>query len=140
MFGLRRVLFGWVKNDPSRPGMDRLFKRAATGLRSQDLRIRQAQYGAAAEAVHADRKRLIVFLVPGWDSVNGGILSIASLCAESRKLDANQDADVFLVSSPGDPPLMGYTKFANRETLLDLTDVIRRHRSLDYLLIHVPEC
>lgn len=133
-------MFGWVKNDPSRPGVDRLFRRTATGLRSQDLRIRQAQYRAAAGAVHADRKRLIVFLVPGWDGVNGGILSIVSLCAESRKLDANRDADVFLASSPGDPPLTVYTKFANHEPILDLTDLIRRYRALDYLLIHVPEC
>ncbi|HWQ21616.1 MAG TPA: hypothetical protein VN478_02675 [Clostridia bacterium] len=115
-------------------------KRTVTGLRLQDLRIRRSQYRAAADAVHVDRKRLIVFLVPGWDGVNGGILSIVSLCAESRKLCANRNADVFLVSSPGDPPLMGYTKFANREPILDLTDVVQRHRSLDYLLIHVPEC
>lgn len=140
MFGLRTALLGWLDNAPSRPGMDRLLKRTVTGLRLQDLRIRRSQYRAAADAVHVDRKRLIVFLVPGWDGVNGGILSIVSLCAESRKLCANRNADVFLVSSPGDPPLMGYTKFANREPILDLTDVVQRHRSLDYLLIHVPEC
>jgi len=140
MFGLRRALLGWVKNDPSRPGLDRLLRRAATGLRSQDLRIRRAQYHATRDVVHVDRKRLIVFLVPGFDGVNGGILSIASLCAESRGIQANRDADVCLATLPGDPPLLRYTRFANDEVIFDLTDVIRQYHTLDHLLIHVTEC
>lgn len=140
MFGLRTALLGWLDNAPSRPGMDRLLKRTTTGLRLQDLRIRRAQYRAAAEVVHADRKRLIVFLVPGCDDVNGGILSIASLCAESRRIGANRDADVFLATLPNDPPLLRYTRFSNDEMILDLSDLIQRHHTLDYLLIHVPEC
>lgn len=140
MFGLRRALLGWLDKAPSRPGVDRLLKRTAMGLRLQDLRIRRAQYRAAADTVHVDRKRLIVFLVPGCDDVNGGILSIASLCAESRRIGANGDADVFLATLPGDPPLLRYTRFANDEVIVDLTDLIRRYRALEDLLIHVPEC
>lgn len=135
----KRALLSWVKKRPSLLGLVRLLRRAATGARSQDLRIWRAQYRAAADTVHVDRKRLIVFLVPGFDVVNGGILSIASLCAESRGIQANRDADVYMVTMPGDPPLLRYTQFANHEVLLNLTDLIRRYRTLDYLMIHIPE-
>jgi len=136
----KRALLSWVKKHPSLFGLIRLLRRTATGLRSQDLRIRRAQYRATRDVVHVDRKRLIVFLVPGFDGVNGGILSIVSLCAESRGIQANRDADVCLATLPGDPPLLRYTRFANDEVLLDLTDLIRRYRTLDSLMIHIPEC
>jgi hypothetical protein len=72
----KRALLSWLKKHPSLLGLVRLLSRVATGLRSQDLRIRRAQYHAAADTVHVDRKRLIVSPVLGWNSVNGAFYEL----------------------------------------------------------------
>jgi hypothetical protein len=90
-------------------------------------------------AVGSGAKRLIVFLTPGYDSPNGGIMSIASIYEESAALEDLHKAKVAICTVPGDPPLLKYTWFKNRNYLLDLEQLLRRCGPLDHLMIHIPE-
>lgn len=91
------------------------------------------------EAIGFRTKRLIVFLTPGFDSPNGGILSISWTYRESAALQHLHGSKVALCTVPGDPPLLKYTWFKNRNYLLDLEDLLNRCGDLDYLLVHIPE-
>jgi hypothetical protein len=84
-------------------------------------------------------KRLIIFLTPGHDFRSGGILSIGSLFQESAALKDIHNATVALCTVPGDPFLLKYTWFENRNYILDLESLLRCCRHLEYLQLHIPE-
>src|SRR5713226_6544191 len=84
-------------------------------------------------------KRLIVVLSPGYDWRSGGILSLSRIYQESVALRHLHRAKVALCTVPGDPFLLKYTWFENRNYLLDLESVLKGCGSLDYLLLHIPE-
>jgi len=84
-------------------------------------------------------KNLIVFLTPGANAISGGILSIVSLCDETSKLKKIHNAEVFLCSLPGDPPIFRYTKFKNSTPIYQLGDVLRNFPFLKSVMIHIPE-
>ncbi len=90
-------------------------------------------------AIALSTKRLIVFLTPGYEWRSGGVLSIAAIYQESAALRDLHRARVVLCTVPGDPPLLKYTWFENRNYILDLESVLKRCRHLDYLLLHIPE-
>jgi len=85
-------------------------------------------------------KRLIVFLTPGYEARAGGVLSIAAIYEESKRLIVLHRAKVGLCAVPGDDPLfLKYTWFENGHCLLDLTAVLKSCANLDYLQLHIPE-
>src|SRR5689334_6805697 len=100
---------------------------------------RQVTQTILTQVLGAGTRRLIVFLTPGFDSPNGGIMSIASIYRESAALQPIHRARVAICTVPGDPPLLKYTWFKNRNYLLELEALLARCRRLDYLLVHVPE-
>lgn len=84
-------------------------------------------------------KRLIVFLTPGAEWRNGGVIALADMYRESKALRHLHRARVTLCTVPGDDPLfLRYTWFRNRNYILDLESVLRGCGRLDYLLIHIP--
>lgn len=107
--------------------------------------IIRKRYVSAKQAKHLDKvkagdnNKLIVFLVPGYDRVNGGILSIISLAEETEKLKHHHKADVFVCTMPGDPPLNRFTKFMNSTQIVDLQMLLSRINGGGSLLIHIPE-
>jgi hypothetical protein len=84
-------------------------------------------------------KRLIVFLTPGLDFPSGGVWSIAAIYRETEALRDLHQAKVALCLVPGDPPLLKYTWFQNRNYLLDLEMLLEKCGPLDSLLLHIPE-
>lgn len=84
-------------------------------------------------------ERLIIFLAPGLDIVNGGVMSIVSLCEETLRLEAIHGAKCLLCTLPGDPPLQRYTKFKNDTRLFDFHDVLNYFENSSEILVHVPE-
>jgi hypothetical protein len=84
-------------------------------------------------------KRLIVFLTPGRDVVNGGVMSIVSLCEESAKLKKIHEAEVFACTFPWDPPLFRYTQFKNDTVLYQLSQILEQFKDREEILFHVPE-
>jgi hypothetical protein len=100
---------------------------------------RQVTRSVITQAVGFRAKRLIVFLTPGFDSPSGGIWSISGIYRESQALQDLHGAKVAICTIPGDPPLLKYTWFKNRNYLLDLESLLSRCSHVEYLLIHVPE-
>lgn len=100
------------------------------------LRVTRA---VLTRAIPAKTKRLIVFLTPGHEIRVGGVLSIAAIYQESRALEDLHRARVALCTMPGDPPLLKYSWFENRNYMLDLEALLKRCGHLDYLLLHIPE-
>lgn len=83
--------------------------------------------------------RAVIFLVPGNDHVNGGLLSISSLAEESQALRPLHGGEVFLCPYPGGRPLLRYTRFENLHRLVDLRLVLDRLDPGAGILFHVPE-
>jgi hypothetical protein len=83
--------------------------------------------------------KLIVFLTQGKDIVSGGILSITSIYEESIKLKETHKAEVIMCTSPGEPPLLKYTKFENNNYVFGLSQVLSYFTNLEDLMVHIPE-
>lgn len=82
--------------------------------------------------------RLIVFFIPTQKLVNGGILSIFSICKESRKFNDIHKADVVLSTYPGNKSYKKNDLFENDETIYDFEELINRGKP-EFLQLHIPE-
>jgi hypothetical protein len=99
-------------------------------------RIRRA---VLTRAITFGTKRLIVFLTPGFEARNGGVLAIFAMKREILALRQLHRARVALCAVPGDNPrFFKSTWFDNRDSLLDLETVLKSCRRLDYLQVHIP--
>ncbi len=90
------------------------------------------------ETFDPNEKKIIVFFTPGKDIITGGLLSIASLYEETRKLRKIHGAETFLCSLPGEPSLLKYTKFKNTLNILNFSQILKYFKIED-LQLHVPE-
>ncbi|HEC88426.1 MAG TPA: hypothetical protein ENI52_03825 [Thermoplasmata archaeon] len=105
----------------------------------KEFKIKQIQEKLLKENYSPNTNKLIVFLTPGYDIVNGGILSISSIYIESVKLKPIHGAQVVLCTVPNDPPLLKYTKFKNQNYIYRFSQILSYFQNLEYLMIHIPE-
>jgi hypothetical protein len=84
-------------------------------------------------------KRAIVFLIPGVEDINGGTMSIFSLCSQTRKLRSIHDSVVLLSSYPGGDTYYENTKFPNKEIIVSFSMIRDYFLSLDSIILHIPE-
>jgi hypothetical protein len=82
---------------------------------------------------------LIIFFVPGFDIVSGGVMSIISLANETKKLFAGSKTGVFVCVIPYHPPLFKFTKFENDQSIVNYSDILSRCKNATKMLLHVPE-
>lgn len=115
-------------------------KKRAEWLSHAPEREAQANAMRAAFPQPREVERLIIFLAPGKDIVNGGIMSIVSLYEETLRLKAIHGAECLLCTLPSDdPPLLRYTKFQNDAHLFDFHDALNHFSRIREILVHVPE-
>ncbi|HTW97291.1 MAG TPA: hypothetical protein VMD59_00860, partial [Acidimicrobiales bacterium] len=93
----------------------------------------------ASTPTESTDRRLILFIIPPGKAINGGILSIFSLCAESRALYDIHRARVALCTLPGTASYQWNDLFPNDEYVYAFDDLLESIKSLQYLQIHVPE-
>ncbi len=84
-------------------------------------------------------QRLVIFLAPGNNRTNGGIISILSLAAETEKLFRSTGAGVFVCSFPSDPPLLGYTGVPTPRIVSNIASVLDAYNSPTDVIVHIPE-
>lgn len=84
-------------------------------------------------------ERLIIFLTPGFDWRCGGVRAIVFHSLETRRISNVHGAKVVLATLPGDPWLLKYTWFKNKNFLVPFEEVAQRYSNLNWLMIHVPE-
>ena len=81
-------------------------------------------------------KRLIVFLIPEHLKINGGIMSIFSLCECTREVDNG----LCLISTvPSEFTYCHNSFFENNEKIYRLEQIIKNAESVKELIIHIPE-
>jgi hypothetical protein len=127
--------------EPLKPSL-RLALKSLRSLKRNPIkesRIIKRQEELLRENYSPDIENLIIFLTPGYDVVNGGILSISSIARESMKLKHLHGAEVLLCTFPGDPPLLKYTKFNNQNYIFRLSQILFYFQKLQNLMIHIPE-
>lgn len=81
---------------------------------------------------------LVIFLVPPEQFIGGGIISIFSLCRETREV-VPASAHVLIATYPGTATYNKNTSFENDEIIYDFETVTREHPYVDSLIIHIPE-
>lgn len=84
-------------------------------------------------------EKLIVFLTPGFDIVNGGILSISNIHEETKRLEHSHGAKTIMCVMPGDSLLLRYTQFKNQNYIFRFSQVLSYFKNLQSLMIHIPE-
>ena len=102
-------------------------------------KIKKLQNKLLCEGYSTEIKKLIIFLTPGNDVVNGGILSITSIYSETIKINNIHGAEVIMCTVPGEPFLLKYTKFENQNYIYRLSEVLSYFQNLQELMIHIPE-
>jgi len=105
----------YLKNYPLRLVQDKLLK---------------SSYDSAA-------KRLIIFLTPGDDRVDGGIMSYSSIYEETKKLKHIHGAETVMCTIPGDHLILRYTKFPNENYIFRFSQVLGYFRNLESIMIHI---
>jgi hypothetical protein len=101
--------------------------------------IRKNQIELIKQNYDLNTRRLIVFLTSGYDMITGGILSISSLYEETKKIEEIHGFQTILSTVPGEPLLLKYTKFENKNYIYNFSQILAYFKDLDSLLIHIPE-
>lgn len=122
-------------------GLSRFLSRRRRELEKAVLAVRSVCAGFEQRRIAAglrleDADELIVFFVPTVYECNGGVMSIASLAATTRKLKPS--AMVVTATMPGDPTLAKNSMFPNDEAVLTLGQICRHARPAKAIL-HLPE-
>jgi hypothetical protein len=96
-------------------------------------------------SIAENTKKLIVFIVPGadWftgkDAISGGILSVASICEETKKLQHIHEAEVIMATLPGEYLLVRHTMFPNEIDVFRFGQITKHFGHLEQVLFHIPE-
>jgi hypothetical protein len=110
-----------------------------SSIESNSKEIKKMQSELLQQNYRKDTKKLIIFLTPGVDLVNGGVMSVASLFEETKRLKQIHESESILCTYPSDPALLKYTKFKNNNFLFDFSEVLTYFDNLEALIIHIPE-
>src|ERR1039458_3142334 len=98
-----------------RPSQRRRFVR--------EIHIRRAQDSLIAEQYNPDGANLVVYIVDGADwitgkeRISGGLLSIASMFEEAKKLPELASYQVIMVTLDSCPLILRHTEFENNITV-----------------------
>jgi hypothetical protein len=82
--------------------------------------------------------RLVIFLIPPKKIVNGGIMSIFSLCKESRSFLSPTDISAVSVF-PGKKSYRTNDLFENNEYIYEFAELLEKYPDTKSILLHIPE-
>lgn len=99
--------------------------------KKQDAAIK-LEYDASAE-------KLIVFLLPDYSHVNGGVQSIVSMARESAMLSETQHCPVLLATVPSQWTFFQYYSFECDAHIFRFEQLPVQFQNLKQLLLHIPE-
>ncbi|MBI9062171.1 MAG: hypothetical protein JEZ14_09285 [Marinilabiliaceae bacterium] len=110
----------------------------------REIKIRRQQNNILSTYQLNSIENLIVFLCEGtnWftgkDDISGGILSIASIYEETRKLTSIHNSFVIMATHPDAHLLFKHTQFPNDIPVFRFSQ-LKLFRNLKSVMIHVPE-
>ena len=81
-----------------------------------------------------------VYFVPPDHIINGGVMSIFSICKEARSLSSNDKNSFFYISTyPGTPSYGKNTLFDNNEVVYDFESILKKHNNISSIVLNIPE-
>ena len=83
--------------------------------------------------------KYVIFLVGGFNRINGGWMSIFSIAKETEQLSEIHRAKVAICTAINETPLRKYTKFDNDASLLPFETLLSCVKENSQILLHVPE-
>ena len=106
---------------------------------AEELMLNIAQNFLIKTIYKRNEKNLILFLIPGVDDVNGGLLSINSIYEETQKLKYLHNSSTIICTLPKHNSFIKYTKFLNNLIIFRFEQLKKYFNKLDSLLVHIPE-
>ena len=82
-------------------------------------------------------KKMIVFFIPPKNDINGGIMSIFSICKYSREICP--DAQCVITTFPSKVTYAHNTFFKNDEKIYRWEQIVNNAKNVKDLIIHIPE-
>lgn len=82
-------------------------------------------------------KKMIVFFIPPKNDINGGIMSIFSICKYSREICP--DAQCVITTFPSKVTYAHNTFFKNDEKIYRWEQIVNNAKNVKELIIHIPE-
>ena len=110
----------------------------------REIKIRRQQNILIKKNYKQNEENLIVFIVAGadWftgkDNISGGIMSIASIYEETKKLKETHNSEVIMVTHPKANLLLKHTQFENDIMIFRFEQVFSFFFSLKSVIFHVP--
>jgi hypothetical protein len=124
----------------------RLLLRASERRRLiREYHIRKSQDALIQEQYDRQGADLVVYIVDGADwitgkeKISGGLLSIASMFEEAKKLPELSSHQVMMAVLDSCPLILRHTEFENNITVFRLSQVFSYFGHLRHLIINVPE-
>jgi len=120
-----------------RPSQRRRFVREKHIRRNQDALI--------GEQYDSKGRNVVVYIVDGADwitgkeKISGGLISIASMFEEAKKLPELSSYQVIMVTLDSTPLILRHTEFENDITVFRLSQVFSYFKQVQHLIINVPE-
>ncbi len=88
-----------------------------------------------------DFNKVIIFLVPNDNQINGGVMSIASIHKEFNQLKNLHHCNVIACTNVYDSNefFLKFNKFDNEMLVFNLKNVLKKLTNTNYLQLHIPE-
>ncbi|MEJ5266521.1 MAG: hypothetical protein WHW07_01775 [Bacteroidales bacterium] len=116
-----------------------IFTAKISRLKIEQRKQRTIQINYLKEKQIEKLKKIIVFLVPANDVVNGGVMSIFTIANFMRKHYDKHQAEVFVCTYPHNEYCTYYTKFKNEEVLIAFDLLLEKAKNLEVITLHCPE-
>lgn len=122
-----------------------LLRRSFRAKTIREIEIRKRQNLYLEESFTSEVNKIIIFIIDGADErtgeehMSGGIMSIASIYEETKKLKEVHAGEVFICTHPHTNLLLNFTQFHSDAVILRLEQVLKHAKHAKNFLIHVPE-
>ena len=100
---------------------------------------KQMQNEALQKEYDKNGKKLIVYLLPNYTYVTGGILSITNIASETFRLAETEAYQVICATLPGEVTFFEYFSFECALHIFRFEQIAEYFKSLDDLILHIPE-
>ena len=108
-------------------------------LASRPHRRRQNEWFPEIAERLCSEKRVMVFLVPALDEVNGGLMSICHIASRSREMKPVHGCEVLMVTLPGKTTISAFSRFENDQRIFRFEQLETVLGRLEELYIQIPE-
>jgi hypothetical protein len=111
----------------------------------REIKIKRIEDKSICSEFDLACENLIVFFVPGAnrytgkESISGGVISLVSLCEETRKLKEIHGAETIMCVFPRDCLFLKHENFFNKTNIYRIEQLPDNFRNVKKMIVHLPE-